>query len=260
MSKLNEDDKKFIKSPILRNSMLYWACTFKISDRDNDKGKETDKEDDGSADFGDLDRINRILKLECIWPELPLLPMKMQNAFHACAGNNHHLILETLFDYLNNKNVSSTRRKARTSSKKSSIGVIESLFKIPPAHNEGSNDGRDDGKNDGSNRSNLLDNQKNENSLTQRIPINNDIIIKNQFSISIHDIKKYHNSFISYLKFMNNWMLLIQTNQTRKKQWEVKNSHGNTPLHIASLEGFEACARILLEQGNLYISHMSINK
>jgi FOG: Ankyrin repeat len=72
---------RFIKTPLLRTSCLYWAIQFCTK-----------------GDAEDIELIRELLTFTNVIPELQLKATKMQNCFHACCDNGNEVALKLLLE------------------------------------------------------------------------------------------------------------------------------------------------------------------
>ena len=73
---IDDDDKRFLRSPLLRSTMLYWAIHFRLG----------------------VDIINDLLEMKNCFPEMPLFSVGMKNCFHACSVAEDLTTIKKLFD------------------------------------------------------------------------------------------------------------------------------------------------------------------
>lgn len=71
------DDVKYLRSPILRTSVLYWAIYYQLDIKDY---------------------VMKLLEMESVYPDLPLQNIFGRNCFHACCAGGNKLALLLLLN------------------------------------------------------------------------------------------------------------------------------------------------------------------
>ena len=200
---IQTDRYRFLQLPLLRSSLLYWSIYFQL-DKD--------------------EFIIPLLKMDNVYPEMPLLSPGMKNCFHSCCTVGNIEALKLLFE----SEVVQKRYQKIMSQK---TVVFNFLFNA-----QGQNSLNKSSKN-----FELTKEEK------------KDKLYSQTFINYIKEMVKWISGFESRIV---RHTLNSQEKTSILPYYEAQDNFGNTPLHIASVRGYVEIVKYLLSQSNSLLNRL----
>jgi len=191
----NNDSYRFLKLPLLKCSLLYWAIYFKLDIREY---------------------IEPLLRLEDIYPEMPIMALNRRNCYHACASSGNLEALKLLMesDLMN-------KRFHKHNKKKMQLGIL--MLGVAPNKKKEIFQGFDFTKEE----------KKNQ-------------VYKKEFVDFTKELAHWVSHFEGEVAKCDPDQDIGYVAQLR--YFELQDDFGNTPLHMASFRGHAEIVKYLLDQ------------